>query len=390
MTYGVTDAGFTRKTAENIRDSLIAAYRAATFKDELGNDVPGSGLTFTGRSTLGNFVAIHASELGTCWEAAEAVYHGYDVDNCATDEQFEALCALTGVLRTGATKGTATCTINVDASFSASAGALVASVDGRPGELWRNQAAVTSVAGGDVTDVIFESDVTGETPFVAAGDLSVIAQTYPGWVSITNPADATSGINQESLDSLRLKRNASLAAAGGSTLAGIVADVSTLTGMLAVDGRDNRSDVFAEIPAHRFEIVVYGTTTGVAQQILDSAPADTGSSYGSSSDTADDPLGGTQTIYFSEADEVDIYIEVEVAGTADADEVKAALVAAYSPAFRQTIVVQYLRSVLFSVTGVTDVPSIEISTDDVTYSDANFVPIFGQIAVFDTSRITIL
>jgi hypothetical protein len=384
MTYGVTSTGFERKTFEAIQDALRTEYLGSV----------SAQLQFTGRSKIGNLVAIHARQLAEAWEAIEAAYHGFDPDNCVTDEQFEALCALTSVTREGASKGSAICTINVDAGFSAAAGALLASVTNRPTELWTNRDAIVSAGGGDLTDIVFETMTEGATPFVAAGELAVVAGTYSGWNSITNPADATQGTAKEPIDALHIRRENSLAREGGSTLAGVVSEVATVENVIAVSGRANSTDMFDGIPAHSYEIVIYEASgspaddDAVAQAIFDSGQS-TNPAVGTENGTADDPLDGTQTVYFSRADTIDLYIEATVTGTYDADDVKEAIATAYTPDFDQTIVLQYLRAQIFTVEGVTDVPAITMSLDDVTYTEDNFVPEFGQIGLLDTGRIVI-
>lgn len=392
MSFGVTSTGFSRKTFTDLSTALQTKVRAA----------PGCGaVQFTARTLFGNLVAIVSDALAQVWELAETVYHGTDPDACETEEQFEALCKLSSVTRRGAQRGTVYCTINVDAGFSAAAGDLVASPVDRPAELWRNRSAIVSVAGGTLTNRLFESVVEGFTPFVAAGTLTVISASFDGWNSVTNPLDAVAGRNIEPIDELRARREASLAIQGGSTLAGIVADLIAddtdgnpeVAGIVAADGRENVTGVFADIPPHTFEIVVWdgdpaaASDNEIAQTIWDSKPAGI-LAVGSDSGAAIDFAGDTQTVAFSRATDISVYIRAAVTGTFDSDDAKEALVALYPPTFRQSIVVERLSAELFTVDGVTDVVSLEVSTDGSTWGTANLVPLFGQIYLLDTSRIT--
>jgi uncharacterized phage protein gp47/JayE len=385
MTYGVTATGFVRKTYTEISDALKVKLLATV----------SPLLRFAARDKFGNLVAIFADEISQAWEAIEAAYHGYDPDSCTTEEQFESLCRLTRVTRRGATQGTVLCTINVDSSFAAAAGTLTACPADYPGNLWSNRDAVASPGGGNVTGVVFQSQTIGATPFVAAGALDTISQPISGWNSVVSTADATSGQDIESIDELRVRRDASLAAEGGSTLAGIVSENILVAKVLAVDGRENTSDAFADIPGHTFEICVYENALDpadddlVAQAIWDSKPAGI-RSVGFSSGAATDSWGTAQTVYFTDGTPILIYIRATVTGTYDSDDAKAALVAVYAtPTFRQTIVLERLRAELFGVSGVTDVPSFELSVDGSNWISTNIVPAFRQLCLLDTSRITL-
>jgi hypothetical protein len=254
------------------------------------------------------------------------------------------------------------------------------------------------VGGGNLLHQVWESVTVGITPFVAAGTLVVINGAVSGWNSIANEADATAGRNVEPLDELRARRDASLAAGGGSTLPGIVADVGAVTGVIACDGRENTSATFQDIPSHTFEIVIFdGEITpqaddaAVAAALLASRPAgilSVGDTYG----TTIDPInGGSVNVPFTRATQVLIWIEATVTGTYDADEALAALMAVYpaATAFRQTIVLERLRASLFAVAGVTDVPTLQIGVAEGVVGDVNIVPSFGEICLTDASRVTL-
>jgi hypothetical protein len=383
-TWGVTATGFNRKTFSDISTDLQTKLRAGI----------SPLLRFAARDKFGSLVAVFSDAAAQVWELAEAVYHGSDPDSSPTDEQFEMLCRLTGITRTGPQRGEVPCTLVVESGFDALASTLVANPAGRPAELWRNRERVTSAGGGTLAGVVFESLTLGETPFVASGDLDTISGAVTGWTSIVSTADATPGQAIEAIDALRVRRDASLARAGGSTLAGIQADVQAVTGVIEADARENYTGAYADIPAHSFEIVIYdGEVTpladddAVAQAIWDSRPPGA-TAVGSTHGHATDAWATSQTVPFSRASAVPVYIILQVTGDYDTDEVEAALVALYPPEFRQTIVVERLRSVLFAVDGVVDVPSLTVSTDDVTYSSSNLVPTFGEIFVLDTDRIT--
>lgn len=386
MPFGVTTAGFTRKTFTDITSSVFAAVRSAI----------SAVLDLSERSALGNVLTIQADEMSSLWEHAEAAYNAFDVDN-ADEDRFRALCLLTGVTPGGATKGTVVCQLDLDAGKTFAPGALTVNVAGEPSNLWTNVATVTSVLAG-VYDADFIATVAGVVGVAPAGSLTVITTGVGGFNTVTNALDATPGVDIESFEDLRARREASIAVTGSGTLPALKADLSAVAGVISVEVTENTTDFFDTngLPPHSFTAVVWdgagldAVDNNLAQVIYDSKPAGitvTGSSSGDAT-AADGSLIATP---FSRAAQVLVEVAVTITTdrTIDVADVKEAIVASHATATSVDVSYNKMTCSVFDVAGVTDwtVATVNIVGDPVGTID---IPIdISEVGLLDTSRVTV-
>lgn len=326
---GLTSTGFDRKTFEQI----LAAMQKVT------SDNISPNLQYGATSSIGQILNSVAAEVAAIWEGLEEADAGMDPDR-ATEDQFEQICLLTGVRRRGETAGLVTATVDLDAATYA-AGTLIANVTDDPENTWTNREEI--VAPGGATPAIFESINTGSGAVAAAGTLIIISSPVSGWNSITNAADATKGKDIELIGELGVRREDSLAAAGSGTLAATVADVGALEGMIDVRGDENTSDRIAlGRPPHSIEITVWSgdpaavADNDIAQAILDSKGG-SARAFGADSGTAIDGEGDLQTVEFTKATEVEIFVSVTIISTTGVKiaDVQAAILAEFSEGGRE-------------------------------------------------------
>lgn len=298
---GLTETGFSRPIQTEIADQILA--------DERGT-ISGQ-LTGTEDTVLGNLNQIFADQLAQAWEVLEEAVNGLDPEN-ATGSRLVALALLTGVKRRPAQKGLASCTLVLAASKTFAAGDLAAHVLDEPSSRWLNRDEVVSTTAGTYTGIVFEAEDTGPDFSAAAGTLTVIASPVTGWTSITNPTDATPGSEEETIENLRLRRESSLAASGGGTVAAITADVSAVDGVLQCTVEENTTDATVNtITPHSFRAVIWDGSPAaadddeVAQAIYDTRPAGI-ASVGGESGTAVTADGQLVTMAFERATEVPI------------------------------------------------------------------------------------
>src|SRR5688572_24546151 len=142
----VTSTGFERRTQADILEAIQNAQRSTI----------SAKLDLSERTVLGSLNPIFAEHVDQLEQLVEECYAAFDPDN-TSDDRFVALCLLTGVPRRGATKGLATCTVNLQASKTYAAGDLVAHVTDEPTNRWLNRDAVTSTTAGNYT-AVFESE----------------------------------------------------------------------------------------------------------------------------------------------------------------------------------------------------------------------------------------
>lgn len=396
MTYGVTPQGFRAMTVEEILEDLQNDAR----------EVFGPDVLLASATPMGQFLGIMASKMRELWELAEAVYSAFDPDK-ASGEALTALAALTGTIRNRATRSTVQVEIEVGPG-TYGAGELVASVLGQPSVRFRNRDPITNATSETVVlQATFEAEETG--PVAApAGTLTVIATPVPGWVSVTNPADATLGRREERDSELRQRREDELTFAGGSSLEAIRVALARLPGMVSATLFENDSDATDSmgLPPHSFEAMVFdGTTDGsaisdetIGAALWDAKPAGI-ATYGNQSVVIQDSLGVDRTLHFSRPVVKEAFLIVELT----ADELKGwdpfqspqLVKEALARWGDQNIVVgeplriASLYAPIFSVAGVVDVLSIKAGFAPNPTDSVNLPADIRDLIDLDTARITV-
>jgi len=290
MTAGLSLLGFTAKTVNEIIADM-RAYQAANIA---------SGLNTSSTGVLSNINMSVALQLGQLWELAAEIYDAHDP---ATAEGVAAdhTGSLTGVTRLPATYSTTTLTLTMSENVTVPTGSVV-SDPLRPTVRFVTTADVTSstVVGTYNLTVAAKAETTG--PLTAAsGALTKIESPVSGWTAVTNPGPAIAGSDVETDEDYRARRAEVLAEDGGSTLAGIVADVRLLPGVLTAAGRENTTELTdaTGMPPHTFEVIVRGgDDSAIANSIWKNKPAGV-DSYGTTSINVLDEAGNVQLVSFS-------------------------------------------------------------------------------------------
>lgn len=381
MAFGVTSTGFLRKTFQDILDDV----------EQFQHDKIDARLDLSERTALGNINNILADHFAQLWEFAEDGYQAFDPDNAA-DDRVVALALLSGVQRESAKKGTVSCTVNLDASKTFAIGELVASVSGQPTNRWVNTAVVTSTTAGNYT-AAFESEVASVSAIALAGTLTVIAESASGWNSVTNPLDAVAGTDQESIEALRARREASLAISGGGTLPALEADITAVDDVLEVAMFENTLDVFsAGLTPHSIRAVIWDGSTPLADDDEIATAIGVSKAAGiatNGSESGTDSNGVPQS--FDRATEKPVFIDVtieSVDGVVE-DDIKAAIIAAHGVVINQDVVYNVLTASVFAVAGVDD---WSVFTIDFSGSPTGVVDLLigtDEIATIDTGDITV-
>ncbi len=440
--YGLTDEGFVSKTIEIIREEISQDLRDA---------YENQNLDVSDASALGQLIGIFAEREALLWELAEAAYNAWDPDS-ATGTAQEGVCAITGTRRNGAEPSTATLTLTGTPGTTVPAGNR-ASADGTEDEFetladatlatlvaWASGTAYvvgdrrknsnrvyvcitsgTSAGSGgptttsdDITDntahwryvgegtgaVDVEAECTEDGPTVAlSGTITTIETPVAGWQSVMNLEDATLGADIETPEDLRIRREEELAGPGTSPPDAIRADVQSVEDVTSVTVFYNDTDAEDAdgVPAHAVEVLVRG---GDDQDIFDQLFASVAAgikTHGTESGTVTDSAGNDHTVKFSRPDEIDIYVDLEFIYDADLfpsdgdDQIKAALVAyGDEQECGKNVVSSALIAQVFSVAGVLDVTVCHIGIASNPSASTTLQIALRELAVFDSSRITIV
>lgn len=441
-TYGLSATGFLPKDLQLILSEIRGDFQAQF----------GTSINLASRSFLGQLSGLMSEREALLWEMMLAIYRAFDPD-ASVGDALDSLSAITGTIREGATSSLVTETMIGTPGTVLSAGRIVSVVDlgtqfqtlsdvtiatvagwvastayslgqftTNSGKVYICITAGTSAGSGgpsttssDITDgtvhwkhlgtgtgavqVIAEATVTG--PIVAvSGTLTTIETPVGGWNAAINLLDADEGRDVESDADLRIRRNEEVTGEGNGTVdairAGVLRRVPETTTVTVFQNTTMVTDGDG-LPAKSVEVLVRG---GDDQDILEAVFSEVGAgieTYGNTSGTVVDSSGTSWTVKFSRPDEVEIYITVtlrviltEFAGDGS-DQAKAILVAlGDSYDIGLDVYANRLRVPLFGMEGVLDVPSLKIGTAPTPTVETTIVITSRQLAVFDTSRITVI
>jgi uncharacterized phage protein gp47/JayE len=391
---GVTATGFVGKTVEEIK--------AETEADQLSTVNP--ALNLSADQPFGQFNAIFSKKLAELWEVAAVAYNGFDRD-AAEGRLLDNIGALTGSPRNSARKSTVSCNCVLGAGFTKAAGAMMADVVGFPAIQFVNKSAVSVVSAGTYP-ILFEAVAFG--PVVAnAGTLTHITTPLTGWTSITNPLDAAPGALTEEDPSYRQRQSDELTAAGSTTVDAIRTDLLEVKNVLQAYVFENvtLSTDGNGLPGKAIECVIYDGATPTASnteiaQTIWNTKASGSQTFGTSSGIAIDSLGAQQTVYFSRASVVNVWLEFDIKVDASkfpvtgTELVKATAVAEGNQLnLGDSVVALALRSCVLAsnagVPGVTDVTALRLGIAASPVNIANLVIGGRAIARFDTSRVLV-
>lgn len=384
MTYGITSTGFEIPTALEILAAMEADERAA-----LGNDLDTSP-----EQPLGQMNGIVAAKLRELWEAMQTVYNAR-VPSGANLGALDDLCALSGVTRKAATRGTVTLSVTLAAGRTLPAGS-VASVVGQPGNQWRTTEAAVNASGSPaVVDVHAEAVLAGVYP-AAAGAISVIATPVSGWTVVTNAHDATTGRATETDPELRARREREYQTGGSSPADALRSDLSALPGVTQVVVFENTTLATDAdgLPAKSVEALVLGGATQTIGETLWRSKACGIETYGSTAVTVVDASGVGRVVHFTRPTDRNIYITVapfiDRATYAGDAALKAALLEVGALLLAgEPVRIARLSQKAMGVRGVLDMGSIAVGFSPSTLGTSNLSIALRERAVFDSARIEI-
>lgn len=238
---------YIRKIAIDIKKSI-----ENVFKNVFGNSV-----TTSPSSTVGVFTQ-ELTNIGVSTEDTRALLFSNVYDpNYASDKYLDGLCAFHQIVRNPATFSQVTVNLTGLDGVVIPAGAEIINRDGK---VFKNDSILTIVVGG----------VTGTFTAVNLGPISCVANTVnriktpiPGWDTVNNPTNGTTGKIAETDNSLRLKRKSSLFLNSAGSLRSIISALEANRNVIDYNIYENYTNVGivspAVISAKSLYLVVYLT-----------------------------------------------------------------------------------------------------------------------------------
>lgn len=348
---------------------------------------------------IGQINGVFGAKLLALWELLHTAYYAFDEES-AEGVLMDNLAALTGTYREPARAGTVkvNCTLVSGTPLPSTA---TVSRAGEPSNQWRIKEAFTAPSTG-VHSLTFVSTVTGVRN-AAAGELTVIDTPVSGWSLATNPTDATPGRDRESTEELRTRRRIELPAQGACnvpTTAAAVVQVDGVRSVVALENTSARVDANG-LPPKSFKVIVWdgveenASNADIFEAIYKNKPGGI-LSFGAIGGTRTDEFGNVHNLAFDRMTQVEITVTISIRIDSDTYAGDAALkasIVAYGDALKggATVVTRaIIAKALSTVAGITDAPACDISCPGVTPGEANIPISVGSIAVFDTSRVTVV
>lgn len=303
--YGLTDKGFKRKRYLDIRQEL-----AEQWKGKFGN----SSRTDE-KSVNGILISLISFVSAQVWKLAENVYNSGFVHK-ADGESLSNLTMNNLIERQPSQRASGFIKITGDPGTIVEEGFRVASE--------YEFATVEEVEIGEEGTVLapIESVIFGADANCGSGNINDIVTQIVGVQSVTNPEDITGGREEETDDELRTRYMQSLATGASPTVNGIRTEVLSVAGVRTATVVENlgSSEDSEGRPGHSFETYVFGgSEQDIAHAIFERRSAGV-QAFGDITIEVEDDSGNSIPIGFSRAEEVEVYINIEIRTNSEFEE----------------------------------------------------------------------
>lgn len=233
--------------------------------------------------------------------------------NLAGGVFLDAICALTGLDRTAATRSTVAAQLTGVAGTVIPEGTRASTTDGN---LFETVSEVTLDLSGNAS-ANFQSVDTGPIP-CGVGDLDQIVDAVLGWETVTNAAAAVLGTTQQTDQNLRAQRRNTLALQGISVSEAVTSGLYATEGVKSLTYRENIAAITQVIDgvsmvAHSVYVCVDGgTDSDVAATLLNNKTVGAAWNGAVTVNVTDQYSGQLYAVKFDRPEEIQIDIEVTV------------------------------------------------------------------------------
>lgn len=369
----LTEKGFQRLTYDDILNAQI----------ERSKLLFGEDIDTTDKSVFGKFLRLYCLDAAQNQELAEGVYLSA-FPNTASGVGLDRLCPLVGISRNPATYAQHSITITGTAGETVEAGFLVSAGD----IVFHTTQEYVIGLDGTVSATV-ECNEAGTIGNVEVGKIKEIVNPNANVTSITHTAITVIADDSETDYSLRTRFSQALSSVGSSTLEairGAILRVSGVESVLILENDTNATNT-AGVPAHSFRCYVLAPESikqEIGEAIFSKKPIGVGTD-GTESVTTTDIGGGTHTIKFSWTETVNVYVKCTLITDSNfsdekKQEIKDNIVEKLSKYGNgQDVTASSLYADVY-VDGVTDVTTLEISSDGTNYGTSTITISDSQVA----------
>lgn len=371
---GLTELGYQRRTYDDILNAKI--QRA---KELFGEDIDTSDQTI-----FGKILRINAYDQALTEEANEAVYYSR-FPNSALGTSLDRLMPFAAMSRNAAEAASYSVRIEGTPGYTVEAGFLV----GTETELTFYTVRDATIGEDGTCLVEVCCTEAGTDGNINASAIDTVTNPNADVTSVAGVECLSPGVDGESDAELRARFHAALAGSGSSSTNAIRASLLRIPTVqyAAVLENDTDEEDSEGRPPHSFECYVLGGedySQEIAEAIFEKRPIGV-QTTGDEAITITDASGNEKVVRFSRALNVRIMVRVQVSTdatfTGDGASEIYTNVAEYinSLGIGKSLVLSALYGHIYNVQGVTEVVSLELSTDGgASYGTSNIpVPMYG-------------
>lgn len=381
MTFN--EDGLNIDTLAQILQTKITEYR----------NVYGADINVEPNSPDGQALSIESKTVADLQELFLSHYNSLDPDR-AQGQQLNRLLKFFILTRNAATRSTVDVQITASATFAIP---VNYSIRDTLGQNWIVVAPQTIPSGN--TTLSFRAENYGAVA-AAANTVNQPNLVYTEITSVTNPAVANVGRNEETDEDARVRFQQIKEINAKSVLAAIFSNVRNVTGVTDVQVYENDSDqadTVRDMVPHSFWVVAEGGAIADIGQAIITRKSGGAPLKGAVAGVYNEPLegGGTipRTFRFDRPTVVNPYIRFNVrkrnpTDVIDEDLIKSEL-AKRTFTIAQNMIVTELYSNIYYPNNNFFADELEVSSDNVTYVDDRLESGFAEKFVIDVSRITI-
>ncbi len=338
----------------------------------------------------GQTLGIFAESINNLDMLLEDVYTALDPSG-ATGLRLSRLVRLNGLTRLAGTYSTATLTLAGTVGRTVPAGTLVHSTATLA--VFRTDADAVITATGFVS-MTATAQLIG-LQAAPAGTLTAIDTPVFGLQSVTNPADAAVGRNEETDAQLRPRRDASTAYPSQTVVDGINAALANLPGVTQSRVYENDQPVADPVTGQAknsiYPVVLGGADADIASALL---LKKTGGipTIGAVTTSATDAAGRAHVVKYSRPTAVPVYVTVNISKRAGWPADGVAQVTAAIAAHAAVIGGEVIQSTFYDdISGIPgkSVTSLFIGTAPTPTTAANIAIAYDALATFDPTRVVV-
>lgn len=379
----LTEKGYNRPTYSDILDQQIERAKVL-FGEDIETDE---------KTPLGKYIRINAQDIAELHEILETVYYARFPDS-ATGQSLDRLLPFAGITRNQASyakhkiKFTGTAGETIPGGFLVAAGGL---------QFYTLEDYLID-EGGTVTGFVY-CEQSGSIGNVPTGKIDTIVESSPDVLSIEHLGVVGYGEDIENDVALRIRFRESVAGAGSATTDAIRGAISRVPFVDGVEIIENDTDKAVDgISPHSFECFVLSPESQdklVAEAIFSKKPIGI-KCAGKIEVEVTDKGGKSHIVRFSRTIRKEIYMKISIntSGTFEHNGIQQIKdnIALYINNLKNGEDV-YLSSIfgyIHQITGVVNVPKLQLSTNGSTYNSANIEVGLKEVARIELDNIEVV